>query len=231
MSGLKIYEELKEVVEEKVALKIAHVITEAVAFYEKMVTKEEFNELKAVLKELAEAQKRTEAKVEELAEAQKRTEARVEELAEAQKKTEVAILEFTKGLKNLRKDFGGFSLTMSYAFENEAFKHLPKVLEQKYKISVEEKFIRQEVGEKEINIFAKGKMNGEQVYIIGESKLRLEEKEFYHILSELNEKEEAVKEELGDVKVAKILITHYAKKGFIKKAEGEGVIVVQSFEW
>ncbi|MFN0147924.1 MAG: hypothetical protein ACKVT1_15580 [Dehalococcoidia bacterium] len=38
--------------------------------------------------ELAEAQKRTEARLEELAEAQKRTETRLEELAEAQKRTE-----------------------------------------------------------------------------------------------------------------------------------------------
>ncbi|MDW8319399.1 MAG: hypothetical protein RMN53_16335, partial [Anaerolineae bacterium] len=44
--------------------------------------------LRAVVQELAEAQKRTEQRVEELAEAQKRTEQRVEDLAEAQKRTE-----------------------------------------------------------------------------------------------------------------------------------------------
>jgi predicted RNase H-like nuclease (RuvC/YqgF family) len=55
----------------------------------------DFSDLKGVVYELAEAQKRTEQRVEELAEAQKRTEQRVtrletvvEELAEAQKRTE-----------------------------------------------------------------------------------------------------------------------------------------------
>ena len=48
------------------------------------VTKEDFSELKNILRELAEAQGKTEARVAELAEAQRLTEAMVEELAEAQ---------------------------------------------------------------------------------------------------------------------------------------------------
>jgi len=59
------------------------------------VRRQDFDELKAVVHELAEAQKRTEQRVEELAEAQKRTEQRlsrleavVAALAEAQKRTE-----------------------------------------------------------------------------------------------------------------------------------------------
>ncbi|MDH7554668.1 MAG: hypothetical protein QHH74_13550, partial [Spirochaetota bacterium] len=47
------------------------------------VTKEDFSELKSIVRDLAEAQKRTE-------EAQQRTEKRLEELAEAQKRTEEA---------------------------------------------------------------------------------------------------------------------------------------------
>jgi hypothetical protein len=224
MNEIEIFQKLKEVVDEKVALKIAEVITETARFYNKLVTKDEFKELKEIVAELAEAQKKTEERLGILEE-------KMEELAEAQKKTEEAILELTKGLTNLRKDFGGFSLTMSYAFENEAFKHLPKVLKKKYNIAVKEKFIRKEVGGKELNLFGKGQRDGVEVYIIGESKLRLEEKEYHNILSELDEKEEAVKEEYGDVEVVKVLITHYAKKGFIKKAENEGIIIVQSFEW
>ena len=67
------------------------------------VKRSDFEELKAVVKELAEAQKRTEQRVEELAEAQKRTEERltrlegvVEELAEAQKRTEESLEAFKK---------------------------------------------------------------------------------------------------------------------------------------
>lgn len=53
----------------------------------------DFNELKEIVRDLGEAQKRTAAKVEELAIAQKRTEARVGELAAAQKLTEIRLEE------------------------------------------------------------------------------------------------------------------------------------------
>ncbi len=49
---------------------------------------DDFLALPQIVRELAEAQKRTEQRVEELAEAQKRTEQRLEELAEAQRKSE-----------------------------------------------------------------------------------------------------------------------------------------------
>jgi len=52
------------------------------------VTREDFNALKQVVEQLAQAQEKTEQRVEELAQAQKKTEQRVEELAQAQKKTE-----------------------------------------------------------------------------------------------------------------------------------------------
>jgi DNA repair exonuclease SbcCD ATPase subunit len=70
------------------------------------VKRSDFEELKAVVRELAEAQKRTEQRVEELAEAQKRTEERltrlegvVEELAEAQKRTEQRVEELAEAQK------------------------------------------------------------------------------------------------------------------------------------
>ncbi len=50
--------------------------------------------------ELIEAQERTELRVEELAEAQKRTEERVEELAEAQKRTELRVEELAEAQKH-----------------------------------------------------------------------------------------------------------------------------------
>ncbi len=58
-----------------------------------MILGDEFERLPHIVEELAEAQRRTEARVEELAEAQRRTEARVEELAEAQRRTEARLQE------------------------------------------------------------------------------------------------------------------------------------------
>jgi len=70
---------------------------------ERTVTKDEFRELRDVVRELAEAQKRTEQRVRELTEAQKRTEERltrlertVEKLAEAQKRTEERVEELAE---------------------------------------------------------------------------------------------------------------------------------------
>jgi len=64
-----------------------------------IVSRTDFDDLKNIVKELGEAQKRTELRVEELAEAQKRTELRVEELAEAQKRTELRVEELAEAQK------------------------------------------------------------------------------------------------------------------------------------
>ncbi|MBN2372718.1 hypothetical protein JXL19_02865, partial [bacterium] len=188
------------------------------------------------VEELAEAQKRTEVKVEELAEAQKRTEVKVEELAEAQKNTEIEIRELVKGLNYTRGDLGGLSRSMGYAFENESYRMLPNVLKRRYGINIKEKIIRAEIGGKEVNIFGKAERDGKEVFILGESRLRLDERRTDRegkrdIFEELEEKVRAVIDEYGDIEIVRILITHFATKGFLKKAEEKGVIVVQSFEW
>jgi hypothetical protein len=245
------------------------------------VTKEDFSELKSIVKdlaaaqkrteikveelaeaqkrteikveELAEAQKRTEIKVEELAEAQKRTEVKVEELAEAQKRTEARVEELTRaqkelveaqkqtalevkelaiGLKDNRKQIGGLSQSMAYAFENEAFRFLPKLLEERHGLKIDQKMIRTEIREEEINLFCRAQKNGKEVFVVGESKLRLEDKQTQdEALEQLDRKIAAVKSEYGEVEIVPVLITHFAKKGFLKLAEERGIVVAQSFEW
>ena len=110
----------------------------------------------ARVEELAEAQKRTEARVEELAEAQKRTEARVEELAEAQKKTEIKVEELAESQKRTerelreligehkktREQLGGLSATVGYRLEDEAFKALPGLLKRDFGLIIEGKLKR-----------------------------------------------------------------------------------------
>ncbi len=233
------------------------------------VTKEDFSELKSIVKELAEAQKRTEVKVEELAEAQKRTEVKVEELAEAQKRTEVkveelaeaqkrtevkveslvtavedlaasqkemqvAITKLAVAQKETQAEVGGLSRSFSYAFENETYRFLPVVLQEKYGLKVEKKIVRAEIGGKEVNLFCRAERNGGQVLIVGETKLRLDESRFLkkkNVFAELDEKVDAVRSEYGNAEIVKVLVTHFATKAFINKAEEKGVIVVQSHEW
>ncbi|RLB03371.1 MAG: hypothetical protein DRG83_07140, partial [Deltaproteobacteria bacterium] len=77
INTFSIYEDLRECLGDEAAGKLAAVMGKVYEDIAQTVTKKEFIELTDVVRELAEAQKRTEARVEELAEAQKRTEARV----------------------------------------------------------------------------------------------------------------------------------------------------------
>ena len=209
---------------------------------EAYVTREDFSELRNVIRELAEAQKNSEQRltrleiaVGELAEAQKRTEERldsltqrVEELAQAQKRTEEEIRKLAIGLNNLRGEVGGLARSFGYAFENEAFRMLPKTLKEKYDIEITERFIRTEIGEHEINILGLGRRDGKEVVVVGEAKTRLERME---VFDELDDKAKAVREGYKDREVMKVLVTHFATKRILKTAEENGVIVIQSFEW
>ncbi|WP_369017998.1 hypothetical protein QBE54_09710 [Thermatribacter velox] len=195
-------------------------------------TETRLDSLTVRMEELAEAQKRTEQRVEELAEAQKRTEQKVEELAEAQRRTEEEVRTLAVGLKRTREDLGGLSRSFSYAFENEAYRMLPKLLEEKYGIRLKEKMVRTDIGNQEVNFLARAEKEGREVYLVGEAKLRLDDgKKRKDVWKELEEKVKAVKEEYGEVEVVPFLVTHFATKGFLRQAKDRGIIVVQSFEW
>jgi chromosome segregation ATPase len=196
--------------------------------------------------ELAEAQKKTEQKVAELIEAQKRTEQRVEELAQAQKKTEEEVRELTRQvralteemreikmeLRDVRRELGGLGKSFSYSLENEAFRMLPKFLKEKYSIEIEEKFIRKEIGGKEINIFGFGKKDGKSIIVIGEARSRIDTREkIEEVLQDVEEKEKVVAEEYKGFDIVKIIITHFASNLSLELANQRGVIIIQSFEW
>ena len=196
---LKIYEELQKSLGSEPAKAITNTLAAIYDDLKNTVTKDEFNELRNTVhelaqsqRELAEAQKRTEARVEELAEAQKRTEARVEELAEAQKRTEARIEELAEAqkrteeeLQNLikehsvtRKQLGGLSNTVGYILENEAIKALPQLLSTSYNMQIKGQLKRQFVQDRqgnyiEVNIIGEALKNGKTFTIIGESKTQL----------------------------------------------------------
>jgi len=108
LDSFQIYEELSQSLDEKAARALTKTLTKIYEDLHNTVTKAEFDELKQIVAELAEAQKRTEERldslaqsVEELAEAQKRTEERLEELAEAQKRTEERLDSLTLRVEEL----------------------------------------------------------------------------------------------------------------------------------
>ena len=81
----ELVEKFENVFDSRQAFVLAEAITDA---YTDLVKTSDFNELKAIVKDLAEAQQRTELRVERLAVAQEKTEQRLDRLAAAQEKTE-----------------------------------------------------------------------------------------------------------------------------------------------
>ncbi|MBM3955205.1 MAG: hypothetical protein FJ309_11415 [Planctomycetes bacterium] len=92
-------------------------------------TETRVEELAEAQKDLAEAQQRTEARVEELAVAQKCTEARVEELAEAQRDLAEAQKQTTWAVKDLAKQVGGLAGAFGGSLEDFACELIPELLE------------------------------------------------------------------------------------------------------
>ncbi len=222
------------------AIVLAEVVTDA---YDDLVKTSDFSELKAIVRELAEAQKRTEGRigrlettVAELAEAQKRTESRVEELAEVQKETQYQIQALTHQLRETNNTLGGLGRSFSYALENEAYRMIPALLKERYGIEMRERFVRTHIGGEEINLFGRGRRDGQEVLLVGEVKLRLDERRVDQTgepiaLTQLATKVEAVQQEYPDEEIVPVLITHYARPGMLQVAQERGVIVIQSFEW
>ncbi len=247
---------LGSVFEPKQARVLTEVITEA---YSDLVRTRDFNELKEIVRELAEAQKRTEQRVEELAraqaelaEAQKRTEQRVEELAEAQKRTEQRVEELARAqaelaeaqvetqrqiqelvrqMGDVRREVGGLGRSMSYALENEAYRMLPAFLAEKHGIQVIERFVRTYIGDEEINLFGRGRRDGKEVLIVGEVKVRLEEGRREDALEQLEEKARVVQEAYPGEELVLLLVTHHAHPSILQRARERGILVIQSFEW
>ena len=110
-------EQLASVFEEEQAQVLAAVIYDS---YNDLVRRDDFSDLKVIVREIAEtqqrtdqhlvdlaaAQQRTEQRVEELGEAQQRTEQRVEELGEAQQRTEQRVEELGEAQQRTEQRVG-----------------------------------------------------------------------------------------------------------------------------
>ena len=110
-------EQLASVFEEEQAQVLAEVIYDS---YNNLVRRDDFSDLKVIVREIAEtqqrtdqhlvdlaaAQQRTEQRVEELGEAQQRTEQRVEELGEAQQRTEQRVEELAEAQQRTEQRVG-----------------------------------------------------------------------------------------------------------------------------
>ncbi|MFH0925927.1 MAG: hypothetical protein V1872_09930, partial [bacterium] len=101
---------------------LSKVITDA---YNELVKRSDLNDLKDIVRYLAESQKG---------------------LTEAQNRTEERIKELTLAVKDMGNQVGGLGNGIGYALENEAYRMLPKVLKERFGIDVYEKVLRVEIG-------------------------------------------------------------------------------------
>jgi len=239
INTLKIFEELKETIEPSAAKKIAEVVGKVYEELSNVVTKVEFNELRDVVRELAEAQKRTEQRVGELAEAQKRTEERltrletiVGELAEAQKRTEAALEKLIQEHGETRKQLGGLAMTVGYTLENEAYKALPRLLKKDSRLTVKEKLKRQYVLDKkgqhiEVNIIGEAARNGKKVMIIGEGKSQLSKNDVDDFIRKKLKRLEGVFREIFPV-----LVVHMTSGPEVEEyAREKGIVLYYSYDF
>jgi hypothetical protein len=134
--------------------------------HDELVTKAEFNELTGVVRELAEAQKRTELRVEELAEAQQRLTEAQQRLAEAQSRTEWAV-------KDLAKQVGGLSNSLGGSLEDCACDLVPELLEKHWGMTIASAGPEDvTVGRKhrEFDVVVRGAIGGRPVTVVCETK-------------------------------------------------------------
>ena len=190
------------------------------------VSKEEFRELKAVVADLAEAQKRTEQRVNELAEAQKRTELSLKALQD-----EVAKL--ATGLQDTRRMVGGLSDTVGYVLEDRAIRSLPAILSERFGITVtgslRRSFIEHPDGRtSELNIFGRGNnRSNETVTILGEAKSRLSKK---HVDSLLRLRDRLEAEGILEGEPVLVMIAYSVDPRVERHADDAGVLVIGSYE-
>ena len=135
MNRTRMREKLGRVFVNQQAEVLSEVIYDA---YHDLVRADDFNELKGIVKELAEAQQhltkaqqRTEQRVEELAETQ-------QHLAEAQQRTEHALQQLTRQMGGLARQLGGMSDRMGGDLEEVAAIMIHDVLEREFGWQIDE---------------------------------------------------------------------------------------------
>jgi hypothetical protein len=160
----------------------------------------------------------------------------VRRLAEAQEQTEQRLAKLTVVVQGLAMELGGLSRAVSYALENEAYRGLPRLLKERLGLEVKGRLMRTEVEGEEINIFGEAQRGDVEVLIVGEAKLQLDRgrsraMERVRVFEQLARKVEAVRRAYPGREVVAVLVTHYARPVFLEEAKARGIAVFQSYEW
>ncbi len=209
-------QELTKKIQEAFPEEQSKVLQEFIYFMNDLVKVSDFNELKEIVKELAEAQKRTEQRLEELAEAQKRTEQELKILASEHRIT--------------RQELGGLSHSFGYLLEDRAYKGLPEILYKQFGIKIKQNLKREIFPYKgnkkiEINIIGMGIQDQKEVWIIGEAKSQLKKK---HVDSFIQKR--FIYDELFPGEKFYVMVTYMTDPEVKDYAKKNGIYVFYSYE-
>ncbi|MCS7214712.1 MAG: hypothetical protein NZ826_00950 [Thermodesulfovibrio sp.] len=230
MFTVEVIEELQKVEPQlrDVFIKVFKAIEKTIG---EVVKREDFIELKrevqtlaTFVKELAEAQKRTEERV-------SRLETALAELAEAQKRTEKAIEELTHALKETRQMVGNLSDTVGYTLEDRAMKALPAILFERFGIKIKGRLIRKYIQYNgkynEINIYGEGERQGQKITVIGEAKSRLSKSNIDNLIKLIDRLQ---RKGLISGEIFPIVVTYTVTPEAEQYSFSKGVHVIWSYE-
>lgn len=219
-------------------LKVVRAIQKVVG---ESVKREDFLELKEVVAQLAEAQRKTEARLKELAEAQKQTEGRLEQLAlrvdqlaEAQRKTEKVLTKLVEDHSETRKRLESMSDAVGYELENKSYRALPALLKRDLDLQIEGRLLRKYIlgpdGRRyiQINIYGWGKRNGGKVLILGEAKTSLSKREVNKFMKHV--KLVSSLEGVHEDHILTVAVVHAITPDVEKYAQENGVKIYWSYE-
>jgi hypothetical protein len=171
--------------------------------YSDLVKASDFNELKTIVKDLAEAQKRTEIELRELVGEHRKT----------------------------RTQLGALSMTIGYTLEDKAFKALPALLKKDYGLIVKEKLKRKFVTDNkgqpvEVNIIGQADQNGQTSVIVGEAKSQLSKNDIDAFMRKKLNRLKGIYD-----RIFPILITYMISEPDVEEyAKGKGIILYYSYD-
>ena len=255
MNTLAIFEDLSHYMDPQAARKIAETLGQVYDEITKTVTKTEFTELKDIVGELAQAQKKTEVRLDELAQAQRKIEVTVSELVQAQKKTEVRLDELAQAQKDLaraqekterslnkligehrktRERLESMSDAVGYNLENQSYKGLPLLLKRDMDLEVQGQLIRRYLPREkkgqyiQMNIYGWGRKNGQKTLILGEAKTSISRQEIRRFQKKAGKA--AQLENVPSENVCQVLVVHDVTPGVEEYVEEQGINLYWSYD-
>ncbi|MGC9064502.1 MAG: DUF3782 domain-containing protein [bacterium] len=162
--------------------------------------------------------------IKELIQAQAKTETRLERLI-------LVVEEMQREMVDIKRQLGGLAHAFGFQLEDRAYISLPKLLEEEFGIKVKERLVRKMIRTykgkvMEINIIGKAEKDGKEIYIIGEAKANLSIRHIVDFIDRLKDIRETLKEDIFP-----ILVTYMTDLETEEYAKSKNIRFYYSYEF